>query len=150
MTKRTLTTCESSLAENARKFVGKNARYIFLPVNPVPASRPRVSRWGTYYGKNYEDFRKKVRDYLHDQPDNTPLDGEVYCIVEAVVEKPKTTKRGSPRGDVDNYAKGILDSLTQHAQCWGDDDQVVELVVSKRFTSDGEQPGIHVWIKEIE
>ena len=37
---------------------------IRLELNPVPASRPRVSKWGTYYGKRHQAFRSEALDLL--------------------------------------------------------------------------------------
>ena len=33
-------------------------------INPVPASRPRVTRWGTFYGKKYKEFKKEMSKLL--------------------------------------------------------------------------------------
>ena len=120
-----------------------------IPVNPVPASRPRVSKWGTYYSKTYEIFRTAMREALV-RNNNTPVSIPVDVEVEAIVLKPRTGKREFPRGDVDNYAKGILDSLTSHAQVWDDDDQVINLCISKRYASPDEQPRIEVKISRLK
>ena len=29
-------------------------------INPIPASRPRVTRWGTFYGKRYKEFKREM------------------------------------------------------------------------------------------
>ena len=41
-----------------------------LPLTPVPASRPRVTRWGTYYGKRYTQWREEAENLVEvlDQP----------------------------------------------------------------------------------
>ena len=36
---------------------GERAVKAWLPVRPVPASRPRVTRWATFYQKPYQAFR---------------------------------------------------------------------------------------------
>ena len=112
---------------------------LWLPIVPVPASRPRFSRWGgPYYGKNYTAFRKEAAVLLEqlELPVMFPLLGELEVSVVFTVQKPRTSKRTNPRGDVDNYFK-TLDVL--NGIIWKDDDQLVEAVMRKEF---GETPGI--------
>jgi Holliday junction resolvase RusA-like endonuclease len=142
MTK-TTTTSTSDLATVVRQFLGAAALTITLNVEPVPASRPRVSKWGTYYGKTYEKFRKEAKNQLFDH-NGEKIEGPINALIEVVVTKPKTTKREYPRGDVDNFAKGPLDSLTSHANVWEDDDQIIGLAVFKRFAEPGEPAAVHV------
>ena len=116
-------------------------RDYFFPVEPVPASRPRVSRWGVFYGKRYEKFRKDMRECLREYT-GTPLTQKLWVELEFICQLPKQTKRKFPRGDVDNFAKGPLDSMTSHGGFWSDDDQIVCLRVTKRFQRKGEDYGI--------
>ena len=120
-------------------------REFFIDIEPVPASRPRVSRWGTYYGKRYERFRRTVKPLL------TPYSGEVLKGPLAVhldffVKPPKRLSRLFPRGDIDNYAKGPLDSMTNHGGFWIDDDQITELFASKQYAEGGNY-GINIRIR---
>ena len=41
--------------------------YLF-DINPVPASRPRVSKYGTYYLATYRDFKDKMRQLIAQAP----------------------------------------------------------------------------------
>lgn len=72
------------------------------------------------------------------------VSGPLFVRLTSVVQKAKTSKLLWPRGDVDNYAKAPLDAITKAQVLWHDDDQVLELVTSKRFALPGEQPGTHV------
>jgi len=118
-----------------------NTRDYWFDVEPVPASRPRVSKWGTYYGKRYEKFRRDMREVLREYPE-APLLGPLAVWIEFHIAPPKTTKREWPRGDVDNYVKGPLDSMTKHGGFWDDDDQIVFLKATKVFTKEGQKNGI--------
>jgi Holliday junction resolvase RusA-like endonuclease len=141
---------KSAFTSHVMKYFGKDCQKLFLQVTPTPASRPRVSKWGTYYGKNYEKFRREVRDFLADEykKNGEQLTGPLSVYLEFLVPPPKTTKRDYPRGDVDNYAKGPLDSITSHTDIWKDDDQIINLAVSKRFCAANEEPGIQILYKE--
>ena len=112
---------------------------LVLPLDPVPASRPRVSRWGTYYGKRYEAFRKRGNEVLSNlEPlvmsptsvDLFPLDGSLEVTAIFNVVKPRTSKLSSPNGDVDNYFK-TLDIC--NGIIWEDDKQIEILHICKRF-----------------
>ena len=46
-----------------------------IPLNPVPASRPRVSKWGTYYPKRYATWKKDALKHL---PANLEKGNEYY------------------------------------------------------------------------
>jgi Holliday junction resolvase RusA-like endonuclease len=109
--------------------------YVFK-VNPVPASRPRVSKYGTYYLPTYRAFKDAMTECIAGNPHgykrlNGPLNVRVICRVA----RPRTTVRSSPNGDVDNYAKAVLDSC--NGVLWEDDDQILELFASKEFADVG-------------
>jgi len=120
---------------------------MFLPVDPVPASRPRFARSGwVYYGKKYTEFRKTSAEILGvcDFPAEFPLSGPLAVSAAFTIASPKKTKRLAPRGDIDNYFK-TLDVLNEIV--WLDDDQLVWASMSKRY---GDSPGIRLEIMELE
>ena len=119
---------------------------IVIPVPPVPASRPRVTRWGVYYGKTYKNWM--IDADLSVPEAARPLPAPLRVDVEIVAARPKTTQRYSPRGDVDNFAKAALDALTKKGY-WRDDDDITELFVSKRYALPGEEPSTNIKIATI-
>jgi Holliday junction resolvase RusA-like endonuclease len=106
--------------------------------SPSPACRPRVSKWGTYYAKPYAEWLATCQRQMATQA--AKLSGALWCAVEVVVQRPKTTKLEMPRGDVDNLVKAVLDGGTK-AGVWGDDGQIELLLARKRWTEPGEEPG---------
>jgi len=60
-----------------------------------------------------------------------PFDGPVNVTVVCWAARPKTTKLIAPKPDADNYAKGVLDSITKDGRFWSDDTQVVDLLGRK-------------------
>jgi Holliday junction resolvase RusA-like endonuclease len=113
--------------------------------NPVPASRPRVTKWGTYYSKTYKDWMRWAEANIPEGGD-PPLPGHYDVVLEFIVAKPRTSKLTRPVGDVDNYAKAILDVLTKKGY-WPDDADVVCLQASKRFAHEDEEPRTEAFIK---
>jgi len=114
-----------------------------LPIEPVPASRPRVTKWGVYYGKNYTRFRKEAKQALAQIDTGNPVEGLISVHCAFYCKRPKTTKRDTPRADTDNLMKAILDAC--NGVLWGDDDQIVKLSGRKEF-EDADGPRIIITI----
>jgi Holliday junction resolvase RusA-like endonuclease len=124
-----------------------------VPLVPVPASRPRFSRFGRpYYGKNYTAFRKEASRYLESELFKDaleqsgirfPLLGGLRLTATYIVEKPRTSKREWPIGDVDNYLK-TLDVFNEIL--WNDDDQITVMEGRKVWG----KPQIHLAIEYDE
>lgn len=109
-----------------------------LPFPPVPASRPRVGRWGTFYTEPYKSYKKQIAAWFKENFRGPMLAGALNVSIEIVAARPKTTKLDFPRPDVDNYAKAVLDGMNKVV--FKDDTQVERLTVSKRWTRKGESP----------
>jgi Holliday junction resolvase RusA-like endonuclease len=105
-----------------------------------------VSRWGVYYPASYKNFRKVLKQALEDQLDERGCARVCWpCDVGIVITcpKPKTTKLPFPKGDVDNFAKGVLDSANKVLI---DDDWMVRcLIVMKQW---GPKGVIDIFIKD--
>ncbi len=124
--------------------------YIRLPCNPVPASRPRVTRWGAYYGKRHTACRSETTALLEEMRGNGSLPVELLSgrlVVWALfqVEKPKTSKLVSPRGDIDNYSKLLFDCCSGFI--WDDDAQIDVMSARKTWATSTGQTDL--WVKEI-
>lgn len=119
---------------------------IRLPVNPVPAARPKLTRSGkAYYPKTYSKFKgaasKAMRAAMMEAGFHKRLTGPLLVSLVFCVERPGKTKLQFPKPDVDNYAKAILDACNGHI--WIDDEQVIALRAEKRWASYGE-PGFTI------
>jgi Holliday junction resolvase RusA-like endonuclease len=116
---------------------------LVVPVSPIPAPRPRVSRKGwTYYPAKYKEWRETVGallpPLLADAGITQPLEGPLWVITQFKVVRPKTTKLTHPKGDIDNFEKAIFDQLT-HAGAWVDDSQIVHSHSTKAWARAGEE-----------
>lgn len=127
----------------------KGVRQVYLPLPPVPAARPRVSKWGSYYPKSYAVWKQTVEDMLTDVPKKPePFDGPVYAMVTVGAPSPKKPANVYPVPDVDNYAKAVLDAGQKCGWLYKDDKQVVLLLTSKRYVEDGEKPYAYMMVSQ--
>ena len=129
-------------------------------INPVPASRPRVTRWGTFYGKKYKEFKREMGVMLieSDRPSLVNpvlwLEGLISADMTFFVpmarswsKKKKSLKNEQfcdNNADLDNYEKAILDSL--NGIYFNDDRQIVQQKSQKIWAETG---SIRIILKEI-
>lgn len=123
--------------------------YLWIGGKPVPAGRPKVGRWGTYYPAPYTRWIKASKDYV-DSLSGVPTDKPIAVLIDIICPPLKTSKNPAPMGDVDNFAKGPLDLLTKSQKAWLDDRQVMFLATAKRFAVGDEEPGFSIWWCQLE
>lgn len=125
-----------------------------LPPDSRPRAAPRYGAGGrivgarAHHGAGYTSWKAtaaaEARAVWGDRP---ALVGPVEVHLLVVVRPPQARRprTGAAREwcerkpDVDNAAKGVLDALTD-AGVWGDDVQVVRLVVDRCWGAVGERP----------
>ncbi len=120
-----------------------------LLIRPVPASRPRVTRWGTYYLKTYKAYKDAAHEAIPVCTEQT-LTCELGATVEFICYKPKSTTMVSPRGDIDNHLKAIFDACvgtaaTKKVPCklkkYMTDDELISHVDARmRYAQPDEEP----------
>lgn len=114
---------------------------LVFDIDPVPASRPRVMRWATYYNKTYQQFREDMdklllgyRGTLIAKPIRT--DVTFWMSFPASYSKKKRDELVGKYYvgvcDLDNLEKAIYDSL--NGVVWTDDKQIVEHSTRKKWT----------------
>ncbi len=109
-----------------------------IEAKPVPAARPKVSKFGVYYPKAHTVYKNMLESMLP-QFLTTTLDQPMEVRMMFVVNRYKTSDYPTIRADVDNLAKLPLDCMTT-CKFWTDDALVVALVSMKRFCRVGEVP----------
>ena len=110
-------------------------------IAPVPAARPRVTRWSTFFPKKYTQFRKEFALIL-DELDVELAHGLLYAKLDFFMQIPKSwsnKKKLAKEGkyadnnvDVDNLVKACLDS------CEGvfyENDKQVAMIRARKFYS---------------
>lgn len=108
-------------------------------INPVAASRPRVSRWGAYYTGTYKEFREVAADVILETIgiDFVPVSNSLAVSIELFVKRPKKTDKEYPRPDIDNFAKAVLDQM--NGKVWVDDTQIISLYLTKQWAEKDEE-----------
>lgn len=113
-------------------------------VEPTPASRPRISRWSTYYGKNHQRFVADMK-LATDNFNVMPYESEIKVSVDFFVPMPKSWskkkklahngKYANNNKDIDNYCKLLFDCL--NGIYYKDDKQIVGLATNKYWSDKG-------------
>jgi Holliday junction resolvase RusA-like endonuclease len=130
-------------------------RKIFLALPPRATARTRCGCRGRFPNVYNEPAYKAWKDEAIQQireleppfPLDAPFEGDVWVAVEVVVRKPTSTKKTRPKGDRDNFEKGVFDAITQAGGWWKDDDQIVEGPFLKRWAADDEPEGYKVTVR---
>ena len=119
-----------------------------IPIAPVPASRPRVPRFGKpYYVGKYKVFRTEfgpIIDQVCEDISHEVYDHPLQVSLGFVCYKPAKPANSFPNGDIDNYVKAALDQM--NGKLFVDDKLVTTLVAWKRYTQEGESPHIKLEI----
>jgi Holliday junction resolvase RusA-like endonuclease len=121
----------------------ETAQEYYIPVPPVPASRPKVARFGTYYSKRHQQYVKDFATCLVHYPpvwDYLPKEERLIVGLEFVCARPKKVVLAAPRYDIDNLSKLPLDCMTSADIFWYDDSQIELLIAHKRYAKKNEEP----------
>ena len=127
---------------------------IIFEIAPVPASRPRVTRWGTHYAKTYKKFRSDMgklmlgeKRTLLEEP--LQIDATFFILIpKSYSKKRKDALDGTycvSKMDLDNLEKALYDSMNNHIYI--DDKQIVEHTTRKKWVKDN--PRIEVKINIV-
>ena len=126
-----------------------------LDVTPYPKQRPRARRNGHIYTpsetRKYEEEVARLAKIQ--MAGKRPLENTVSVVVAAWLPIPKSFTKAekqaaiagklAPKGDVDNYAKSVLDAL--NGIVWVDDKQITQLTALKRYSS---TPALTVTVRD--
>ena len=123
-------------------------------ITPVPAARPRVTRWSTFYPKKYTQFKEDMEMAVNDIQ-FVPFEGNIYAQIDFFIQIPKSwskkkklAKQGTycdNNADIDNYCKSILDALNG---VYYEDDRQVVMLRARMFWSNN--PEIECEFLEIQ
>lgn len=123
-----------------------------MGVTPVPAPRPRVTKYGTYNDSGYTAYKNLIARVARSKRERI-LEGMIKLEIEFIYTTPKNwskTKKANAtyktsKPDIDNLTKGAMDALNNIA--YKDDAIVVELVARKLY---GDKAGVIIKIEELK
>ena len=131
-----------------------------IPGEAVAKARPRVvtshGRNLTFTPQKTKSFENLVKLMYVNQCKNQKLEGAISATIHIFRQIPKSTSKKkrenwlmgkypvTTKGDLDNYAKSILDSCNGIA--FDDDSQVAELYITKEYS---DRPRTIVILREI-
>jgi len=111
-----------------------------------------------------EGWKGQIADAFKPHLPDEPHTGPVKVSLAFFAKRPKNQFRTGKHADelrpdaptlyvkkpdADNLAKAVLDALTV-LQFWKDDDQVVDLIVRRRWVNPGNAPGCWVKVKSMK
>lgn len=120
---------------------------LWLPIEPVPKGRPRMTRSGHVYTPAKTREFEHLVSCLAKKKIKKALTGALELDCEFYMRKPKKPVNMYPRGDLDNYVKAVADALNGIA--WADDAQVSQITASKAYAVGVQGAGILIHIRQI-
>lgn len=122
---------------------------ITIPIEPVSASRPRVTKNGTYNSSKYNKFVQAVKYFLITQKP-TMLEKAIKVRIDFYFLRPKTKPKYNypSRQDIDNLLKAIFDA--GNGILWIDDRHIIEVTTTKKYADHGSDPRIELTMDELQ
>ena len=134
---------------------------IIVEGKPEPQLRPRATRIGNsirlYDPKTTTDYKNLVKWTAKRQWEGKPLECPLVVELDIYRPIPKSTSkkrrklknerviRPVVKPDIDNYSKGILDSL--NGIVYKDDSQVVSLIANKYYS---DNPRVEIRVSKLD
>lgn len=134
---------------------------IIIEGKPEPQLRPRATRIGNsirlYDPKTTTDYKNLVKWTAKQQWKQKPLECPLVVELDIYRQIPKSTSkkrrklknerviRPVVKPDIDNYSKGILDSL--NGIVYKDDSQVVSLIANKYYS---DNPRVEIRVSKLD
>lgn len=140
----------------------------FAEGEPKPQPRPKAARRGgfiqIYTPATAKEWRSAVESAVKDQKASEDLEdasgsifsGPLSLRLTFFLKRPQRLMRAKdPDGvvshtatpDCDNLAKAVMDAITDTNVVWGDDSQVQDLLISKRYVAKEGRTGCQIQIK---
>ena len=117
---------------------------IIINKEPIACPRPRITRFGAYYPKKYQDYKDYLKYYLTLLNLNKFEDKPLYLnivfniqIPNSLSKKKKLELNGQyviKKPDIDNYLKSVMDAM--NSIVYKDDSQIASISIIKKYVID--------------
>lgn len=125
---------------------------IIINKEPIACPRPRVSKFGVYYPKKYQDYKDYLKYYLTLLNLNKFEDKPLYLnivfniqIPNSLSKKKKLELNGTyviKKPDLDNYLKSVMDAM--NSIVYKDDSQISSISIIKKYVIDNANTEIEI------
>lgn len=125
---------------------------IIINKEPIACPRPRVSKFGVYYPKKYQDYKDYLKYYLTLLNLNKFEDKPLYLnivfniqIPNSLSKKKKLELNGTyviKKPDIDNYLKSVMDAM--NSIVYKDDSQISSINIIKKYVIDNSNTEIEI------
>ena len=123
-----------------------------LNISPIPASRPRFSKYGTYNTSKYSNYKKSLSIMLK-QIHKTQIENQCRLTIKFYLPIPKMSKKKTEehigmyhykKPDLDNLLKGFMDAANGIVY---KDDNIVSSIIAEKYYCD--KPRIEYSVMEL-
>lgn len=125
---------------------------IIINKEPIACPRPRITRFGAYYPKKYQDYKDYLKYYLTSLNLNKFEDKPLYLnivfniqIPNSLSKKKKLELNGTyviKKPDIDNYLKSVMDAM--NSIVYKDDSQIASISIIKKYVIDNANTEIEI------
>lgn len=125
---------------------------IIINKEPIACPRPRVSKFGVYYPKKYQDYKDYLKYYLTSLNLNKFEDKSLFLnivfniqIPNSFSKKKKLELNGTyviKKPDIDNYLKSVMDAM--NSIVYKDDSQIASISIIKKYVIDNANTEIEI------
>ena len=125
---------------------------IIISKDPVACPRPRVTRFGVYYPKKYQEYKNYLELYLKSLNIKKLEEKALYLnivfniqIPNSLSKKKKLELNGTyviKKPDIDNYLKSIMDGM--NGIIYKDDNQIASINIIKKYVLDNPNSTIEI------
>lgn len=128
-----------------------------IPGEPIPASRPCVTRHGlAFTAEPYRSYKEKAHQVIKQQYLDTPISGALHVQIKFYRSVQKSVSelerhrrlsglhRPTMKPDIDNLFKAVTDACT--GIVWKDDNQIVSTKSDKFYSED---PRVEICVERL-
>ena len=125
---------------------------IIINKEPISCPRPRVTRFGVYYPKQYQDYKDYLKEYLISLNLEKLEDKALYLKICFNIKIPNSFSNKKKKElenqyvikkpDIDNYLKSVMDGM--NSIIYKDDNQIASINIIKKYVIENPNTEIEI------